>query len=54
LEEYSFEAGKQTIQVLQLASGFIGIPFAREAVGVALALIGAFEVCTQNCGSTCS
>jgi hypothetical protein len=45
--EYRFEAGKQTIEVLQKASTVIGIPFAREAVGVALALIGACEVCAR-------
>jgi hypothetical protein len=48
LGEYSFEAGKQTIEVLQMASTLIGVPFAREAVGVALALIGACEVCART------
>jgi hypothetical protein len=44
LEEYCFEAGKQTIQVLQVASGLIGVPFARDAINIALALITACEV----------
>ena len=44
LREYSFEAGKQTIELLEKAAGLIPVPFAKEAVGVALALINACEV----------
>ena len=44
LVEYSFEAGKQTVVVLEKAAGLIGVPFAKEVLGVALALIDACEV----------
>lgn len=47
LGEYSFEAGKQTIELLEKAAGFIPVPFAKEAVGVALALITACEEVTS-------
>lgn len=53
LGEYSFQAGKETIQVLHMASGLIGVPYAREVVGIALALISACEVvCTHEIGYT--
>jgi hypothetical protein len=42
--EYGFEAGKQTVVVLEKAAGLIGVPFAKEVLGVALALIDACEV----------
>jgi hypothetical protein len=47
--EYGFEAGIQTMLVLEAAAGFIPVPFAKQLVSVALTLIYTCEVSMSSC-----
>jgi hypothetical protein len=42
--EYAAEAGKETLEVLQIAAKFVPIPFIQEAIDVALKVLQACEV----------